>query len=128
MCILLPQVFFNLQDLQLQQLQRKMSRLDGERTDDEKVALNARIKVSFSYGQLTIKQPLGAQLDLLGCPIVQELEEEWVRQQGDESMLSGQLKRLQDDLRRVNTTLEQGQKEKASLDEKIGQWNLVHSN
>ena len=108
-----------------------MSRLDGERTDDEKVALNARIKVSFSYGQLTIKQPLGAQLDLLGCPIqciVQELEEEWVRQQGDESMLSGQLKRLQDDLRRVNTTLEQGQKEKASLDEKIGQWNLVHSN
>ena len=40
----------------------------------------------------------------------------------------GQLKRLQDDLRRVNTQLEQGQKEKASLDEKIGQWNLGHSN
>ena len=128
MCILFTSGFLNLQDLQLQQLQRKMSRLDGERTDDEKVALNARIKVSFSYGQLTIKQPLDAQLDLLGCPIVQELEEEWVRQQGDESMLSGQLKRVQDDLRRVNTTLEQGQKEKASLDEKIGQWNLVHSN
>jgi chromosome segregation ATPase len=85
------------QDLQLQQLQRKMSRLDGERTDDEKVALNTRIK---------------------------ELEEEWVRQQGEEALLSGQLKRLQDDLRRVNTQLEQGQKEKASLDEKIDDINL----
>ena len=33
------------QDFQLQQLQHKLNRLDGERTDDEKSALNARIKV-----------------------------------------------------------------------------------
>lgn len=34
------------QDFQLQQLQHKLSRLDGERTDDEKNALSSRIKVS----------------------------------------------------------------------------------
>ena len=51
---------------------------------------------------------------------VQELEGEWERQQGEESLLSGQLKRLQDDLRRVTIQLEQGRKEKAVLDEKIG--------
>ncbi len=34
------------QDFQLQQLQHKLSRIDGERTDDEKNALGARIKVS----------------------------------------------------------------------------------
>ncbi len=37
------------QDFQLQQLQHKFSRLEGERTDDEKNALSSRIKVSIVY-------------------------------------------------------------------------------
>lgn len=37
------------QDFQLQQLQHKLNRMEGERTDDEKLALNARIAVSISY-------------------------------------------------------------------------------
>ena len=34
------------QDFQLQQLQHKLNRMEGERTDDEKIALNSRIAVS----------------------------------------------------------------------------------
>ena len=34
------------QDFQLQQLQHKFNRMEGERTDDEKLALNTRIAVS----------------------------------------------------------------------------------
>ena len=34
------------QDFQLQQLQHKLNRMEGERTDDEKLALNNRITVS----------------------------------------------------------------------------------
>ena len=36
------------QDFQLQQLQHKLNRMEGERTDDEKLALNTKIKVSVS--------------------------------------------------------------------------------
>ena len=36
---------FSLQDFQLQQLQHKLNRLEGERTDDEKAVLFAKIKV-----------------------------------------------------------------------------------
>ena len=52
----------------------------------------------------------------------QDLESEWERQQGQEALLAAQLKRIQDDLRRVNHQLEGGRKEKTSLDEKIGQY------
>lgn len=51
---------------------------------------------------------------------VQELEKEWEHQQGEEHILRSQLKRLQDDLRRVNRHLEKEQKEKNNLEEKIG--------
>ena len=34
-----------MQDFQLQQLQHKLNRMEGERTDDEKLQLNAKIKV-----------------------------------------------------------------------------------
>ena len=64
---------------------------------------------------------------LLALLHTQELEAECERQHGQESMLSGQLKRLQDDLRRVNLQLEQGRREKATLDEKIGQWAPCHT-
>ena len=36
-----------IQDFQLQQMQHKMSRLEGERTGDERAKLTERIKVSF---------------------------------------------------------------------------------
>ena len=51
---------------------------------------------------------------------MQELESEWERQQSDEHVLANQLKRLQDDLRRVNRQLEKEQTEKDILEEKIG--------
>jgi len=36
---------WSVQDFQLQQLQHKLNWMEGERTDDEKLQLNARIKV-----------------------------------------------------------------------------------
>ena len=54
----------------------------------------------------------------------QELEAEWERQQGEEQLLRNQLKKVQDDLRRVNAHLEKGQGERAVLEEKIGTKNI----
>ena len=57
---------------------------------------------------------------------VQELEKEWEHQQGEEHILRNQLKRLQDDLRRVNRQVEKEQKEKNNLEEKIGErWIML---
>ena len=56
--------------------------------------------------------------------ILQELEAEWERQQGEEQLLRNQLKKVQDDLRRVNAHLEKGQGERAVLEEKIGTKNI----
>ena len=53
--------------------------------------------------------------------VLQELEGEWEHQQGEEHILRNQLKRLQDDLRRVNRELEKEQKEKSNMEEKIGE-------
>ena len=39
-------LLLHFQDFQLQQLQHRLNRLEGERTDDEKLALDNRIKVS----------------------------------------------------------------------------------
>ena len=55
------------------------------------------------------------------CMCMQELEGEWEHQQEEEHILRSQLKRLQDDLRRVNRQLEKEQKEKDTLKEKIGE-------
>ena len=56
--------------------------------------------------------------------IFQELEAEWERQQGEEQLLRNQLKKVQDDLRRVNAHLEKGQGERDVLEEKIGTKNI----
>ena len=56
--------------------------------------------------------------------IFQELEAEWERQQGEEQLLRNQLKKVQDDLRRVNAHLEKGQGERDVLEEKIGMKNI----
>lgn len=37
-----------LQDFQLQQLERRITRMQGERTNEEKLQLEARIKVKFT--------------------------------------------------------------------------------
>lgn len=57
--------------------------------------------------------------------IFQELEAEWERQQGEEQLLRNQLKKVQDDLRRVNAHLEKGQGERDILVEKIGMKNTT---
>ena len=54
------------------------------------------------------------------CVYTQELEGEWGRQQSQEQLLGTQLKRLQDDLRRVHQHMDSGQREKSTLEDKIG--------
>ena len=44
MCSHLYVLVVSPQDFQLQQLQQKLNRLEGERSDEEKTALHARIK------------------------------------------------------------------------------------
>lgn len=85
------------QDFQLQQLEHRMARLQGERSDDEKLQLQARIK---------------------------ELEVEWEKQQVGAQLLQNQLKRLQDDLRKVSRQLDKDSKEKAINTGKIEELNL----
>jgi UDP-glucose:O-linked fucose beta-1,3-glucosyltransferase len=86
-----------MQDLQLQQLEHKLSRLDGERTEDEKALLTEKIK---------------------------ELENEWCSQHQTETLLQNQLKRLQDDLRRTMRDVEKSHGEKNILIGKIDELNL----
>jgi len=51
---------------------------------------------------------------------MQELEQEWTRQEGDEVLLKNQLKRLHEDLRRVNRAAEKELKKKLDLEDKAG--------
>ena len=52
---------------------------------------------------------------------MQQLEEEWSKQESDELLLKNQLKRLQEDLRRVNRAAERELKKKLGLEEKTGE-------
>ncbi|XP_065841210.1 coiled-coil domain-containing protein 39-like [Oscarella lobularis] len=85
------------QDFQLQQLERKILRLQGERSTEEKEALNAKIK------DLTVQNE---------------------QQQATETLLQNQLKRLGDDLRRATRDLEKSRKEKSDLTGKIEELEL----
>eukprot|EP00118_Oscarella_pearsei_P001072 m.6513 g.6513 ORF g.6513 m.6513 type:complete len:941 (+) comp16077_c0_seq2:56-2878(+) len=85
------------QDFQLQQLERKIGRLQGERSTEEKIALNAKIK------DLTVHNE---------------------EQQATETLLGNQLKRLGDDLRRAARDLEKSRKEKSDLTGKIEELEL----
>ena len=85
------------QDFKLQQLEHKMSRMMGERTDEEKVQLNQKLK---------------------------DLEEEWSQQHQKETLLKNQLKTLQDDLRRVDRSQQRTTKEKDVLAVRIDEINL----
>lgn len=49
------------------------------------------------------------------------LDEDWERQQGEELLVQSQLKRVQEDLRRINRDIAKGLKKKLTLKEKIGE-------
>ncbi|RDD47548.1 Coiled-coil domain-containing protein 39 [Trichoplax sp. H2] len=85
------------QDFQLQQLERRIARLQGEVGTDEKEKLTVRAK---------------------------ELTTQCEKEQATKALLTNQMKRLQDDLRRTNRELEKSKKEKDALTTKIGELNL----
>uniref|UniRef100_A0A7M5X734 Coiled-coil domain-containing protein 39 n=2 Tax=Clytia hemisphaerica TaxID=252671 RepID=A0A7M5X734_9CNID len=85
------------QDFQLQQAERKLIRLQGDRTNEEKNQLNEKIK------QLT--------------GILEG-------HQNKQTMLTAQLKKLGDDLRRANRDLSKGEDETKNLTNKIGELTL----
>ena len=76
------------QDFQIQQLERKVARASGERTDEEKKALNARIVV------------LNGELDALNATA---------------KMLRTQLKKMEDESRAVARKIKSNDEEKANL-------------
>ncbi|PIK37807.1 putative coiled-coil domain-containing protein [Apostichopus japonicus] len=90
------EIIYN-QDFAIQQLERKIARLQGERSTEEMDALNAKIKA------------LTGALD---------------ERNSTHSLLSTQLKRLQDDIRRVKRELEKGGAETDDLTSKIEELNL----
>ncbi|KAJ8030943.1 Coiled-coil domain-containing protein 39 [Holothuria leucospilota] len=90
------EIIYN-QDFAIQQLERKIARLQGERSTEEMDALNAKIK------------ELTAALD---------------ERNNTHTLLNTQLKRLQDDIRRVKRELEKGGAEKDDLTSKIEELNL----
>ncbi|XP_070537855.1 coiled-coil domain-containing protein 39-like [Ptychodera flava] len=90
------EIIYN-QDFQIQQLERKISRMQGERSTEEMDQLNARI---------------------------QELTEMLNDKNDTHSLISLQLKRLQDDIRRVKRDLDKSGQEKADLTSKIEELNL----
>ena len=105
------------QDFQLQQLEHRMARLQGERSDDEKIQLQTKIKVRGLWIQLQANNSIY-------CCCMQELEAEWESQQNSAQILQHQLKRLQDDLRKVSRHLDRDCKEKDINTGKIEELNL----
>lgn len=94
------EIIYN-QDFAIQQLERRINRMQGEHSNEEKVALEQRVK------ELTAA-----------------LEE----RQLAHAMLNAQLKRLQDDIRKVKRDLEKGTASKDDLTTKINELNLYNEN
>lgn len=86
-----------MQDFQLQQLERRISRMQGERSNEEQLQLEARIV------------ELTSQLD---------------EHNSTHTLLSAQMKNLNDDLRRANRDLGKGKEEMKTLTSKIEELNL----
>lgn len=86
-----------MQDFQLQQLERRISRMQGERSNEEKLQLEARIK-----------------------DLMTQMEEH----NSTHALLSAQMKNLNDDLRRANRDLNKGKEEMKNLTSKIEELNL----
>ncbi|PAA67035.1 hypothetical protein BOX15_Mlig013471g1, partial [Macrostomum lignano] len=94
------EILYN-QDFSIQQLQRRISRMSGETNSDEKVALEARIK------------ELNADLD-------QRVQVA--------TTLSGQLRQLQDEIRRCKRDMDKTKQEKGDLSTKIEELSLHNDN
>ncbi|XP_068685794.1 coiled-coil domain-containing protein 39-like [Montipora capricornis] len=86
-----------MQDFQLQQLERRISRMQGERSNEEKLQLEARIK---------------------------ELMSQMEEHNSTHTLLSAQMKNLNDDLRRANRDLGKGKEDMKNLTSKIEELNL----
>ncbi|KAL5004553.1 hypothetical protein ScPMuIL_018009 [Solemya velum] len=87
------------QDFAIQQLERRIYRMQGERSNEEKIQLEKRIDNS-----------------------TQELEDK----NNTHTLLTLQLKRLQDDIRRVSRDLEKNGSEKDDFTSKIEELNLYN--
>lgn len=94
------EIIYN-QDFAIQQLERRINRMQGETSNEEKVQLEARIK---------------------------ELTENLGDKNDTHSLLTLQLKRLQDDIRRVKRELDKSAAEKADMTSKIEEIELYNDN
>ncbi|XP_052782537.1 coiled-coil domain-containing protein 39-like [Mya arenaria] len=92
------EIIYN-QDFAVQQLERRINRMQGERSNEEKVALEGRIK---------------------------DLTDDLEAKNNTHTLLTLQLKRLQDDIRRVSRELEKSGSEKNDLTSKIEELNLYN--
>eukprot|EP00117_Sycon_ciliatum_P011146 scpid23337/ scgid12746/ Coiled-coil domain-containing protein 39 len=89
------------QEYTIQQLEGRTARLEGDRTNDEKVQLNKQIE---------------------------ELKARWEDQKIVQTVLTGQLKKINDDIRRLTTYLEKYSSEKQDLQGKIQEIELHNDN
>lgn len=94
------EIIYN-QDFAVQQLERRINRMQGERSNEEKIQLEQKIK---------------------------DLTEELDQKNNTHVLLTLQLKRLQDDIRRVSRELEKGGAEKDDLISKIEELDLYNDN
>eukprot|EP00795_Rhopilema_esculentum_P016358 gene16358-7752_t len=94
------EIIYN-QDFQLQTLERKIGRLHGERSSDEKNQLEEKVK---------------------------ELSQTLDEHSTTHTLLTSQLKNLSDDLRRVSRQQAKGREEKETLTSKIEELNLHNTN
>ncbi|XP_064615155.1 coiled-coil domain-containing protein 39-like [Liolophura sinensis] len=94
------EIIYN-QDFTIQQLERRINRMQGEKSNDEKIQLEMKIN---------------------------ELTEELEQKNTTHALLTAQLKRLQDDTRRVARELEKSGAEKADLTSKIEELDLYTEN
>ncbi|KAH3812374.1 hypothetical protein DPMN_140804 [Dreissena polymorpha] len=92
------EIIYN-QDFAIQQLERRINRMQGERSNEEKVHLEEKIK---------------------------DLTNELEAKNNTHTLLTLQLKRLQDDIRRVSRELEKSGSEKTDLTSKIEELNLYN--
>ncbi|CAD5118818.1 DgyrCDS7498 [Dimorphilus gyrociliatus] len=90
------EILYN-QDFTIQQLERRMGRMQGETSNEDKLRMEAKIK-----------------------ELVDVLKEE----ENTKAVLTQQLKRLQDDIRRVKRDLEKASLEKKALTSKIEELEL----
>ncbi|KAK3603714.1 hypothetical protein CHS0354_023327 [Potamilus streckersoni] len=92
------EIIYN-QDFAIQQLERRINRMQGERSNEEKIQLEAKIK---------------------------ELTDDLEQKNNTHTLLTLQLKRLQDDIRRVSRELEKSGAEKFDFTSKIEELNLYN--